>query len=193
MPSNKNPGDWDRLFAPNAPKRGGPLSALLYIVLFAVLAAILIGGGTYAVRTRQQQIASAIATATAFSSTVGPQLTSTIVAEQTITAERTATRIAMRTATAQALAAPTGTPAPTLGDGQVLNGGNLRSEPRIAPETVVGLIYPGDTIVFLEQQTVGDQLWLRIRVVQPAADRIGEGAPAGAEGWASATLLSPLP
>lgn len=193
MSSNMNPGDWDRLFAPNAPRRGGPLRALFNLVLAAILIAVLVGGGTIALSYRQQQTESLIATATAFTGTVAPQLTSTAAAGQTAEALRTATRFAMRTATAAAAANPTGTPEPGIGSGQVVNGGNLRSEPRIAPETVIGLIYPGDTITFLERRTVGGQLWLRIRIVQPAANRAGEGVASGTEGWASATLLSPPP
>jgi hypothetical protein len=63
----------------------------------------------------------------------------------------------------------------------------------VAPETVVGLIYPGDKITFLERRVVDGQTWFRIRVDQPATNRVGDGVPSGTEGWASALLLSTPP
>jgi hypothetical protein len=185
--------DWDRLFAPNAPKRGGPLRALINIIIFALALGALAWGGSWLVSERQQQAERVAATATAHVGTVVPQLTSVAGATQTVEAQGTATRIALRTATAQAALNPTGTPEPGIGSGAVVRGGNLRQEPRVAPETVVGLIYPGDRITFLERRAVGDQVWFRIRVEQPAVDRAGEGVPAGTEGWASALLLSTPP
>lgn len=185
--------DWDRLFAPNAPKRGGPLRALINLVLVALAFGALALGGSWLVSERRQQAERLAATATAYVETVVPQLTSFAAVTQTVEAQGTATRIALRTATAQAALNPTGTPEPGIGSGEVVRGGNLRREPRVAPETVVGLIYPGDRITFLERSAVGDQVWFRIRVDQPAADRAGEGVLAGTEGWASALLLSTPP
>ncbi|MCS6939795.1 MAG: SH3 domain-containing protein [Roseiflexaceae bacterium] len=185
--------DWDRLFAPNAPKRGGPLRALINLVLFALLLGVLAMGVAWLVSQRQQQAERLAATATAYVGTVVPQLTSVAGATQTVEAQGTATRIALRTATAQAAANPTSTPEPGIGRGEVVRGGNLRREPLITQENVVGLIYPGDRITFLERRTVGGQVWFRIRVDQPAPERSGEGVPAGTEGWASALLLSTPP
>ncbi|MGB9751060.1 SH3 domain-containing protein [Roseiflexus castenholzii] len=193
MPPVMRSDDWDRLFAPNAPKRGGPLRALIHIVVVTLLLGALAVGGMWLVGQRQQQAERLAATATAYAGTIVPQLTSVAGATQTVEAQGTATRIALRTATAQAAVGPTGTPEPGIGSGEVVRGGNLRREPRVAPETVVGLIYPGDRITFLERRRVGDQVWFRIRVDQPAVDRSGEGVPAGTEGWASELLLSPLP
>ncbi len=192
MPRAMRSDDWDRLFAPNAPKRGGPLRALINLVLFALALGALAFGGSWLVSERQQQAERLAATATAYVGAVVPQLTSVAAVTQTVEAQGTATRIALRTATAQAVPEPTGTPEPGIGSGEVVRGGNLRREPRIA-DNVVGLIYPGDRITFLERRAVGDQAWFRIRVDQPAADRSGEGVPAGTEGWASALLLSPPP
>lgn len=79
---------------------------------------------------------------------------------------------------------------PSLGIGVVANGGNLRKEPRIAPETVIGQIWTGDEITFLEQSDVDGQVWFRIRVTKAADNRGGQGVPVGTDGWASATLLS---
>lgn len=192
MPRVMRSDDWDRLFAPNAPKRGGPLRVLINLVLFALALGALAFGGSWLVSERQQQAERLAATATAYVGTVVPQLTSVAAVTQTVEAEGTATRIALRTATAQSAPAPTGAPEPGIGSGEVVRGGNLRREPRIA-ENVVGLIYPGDRITFLERRAVGDQVWFRIRVDQPATDRSGEGVPAGTEGWASALLLSTPP
>ncbi len=75
----------------------------------------------------------------------------------------------------------------------LLRGGNLRSEPRIAPETVVGLVWPGDRVAVYERRQEGATLWLRVRVEAAAADRGGPGAEGGAAGWLSALLLSPPP
>ncbi|MFQ3630332.1 SH3 domain-containing protein [Roseiflexus sp.] len=193
MPRIMRSDDWDRLFAPNAPKRGGPLRALVNLIMIALALGALIWGGSWLIGERQQQVERLAATATAYAGTVVPQMTSVAAVTQTVEAQGTATRIALRTATAQAALNPTGTPEPGIGSGEVVRGGNLRQEPRVAPETVVGLIYPGDRITFLERRVVGDQVWFRIRVDQPAADRSGEGVPGGTEGWASAILLSPLP
>ena len=46
MPSKIRPDDWDRLFAPNAPRRGGPLRALLTILITVIVIALL-GAGMY--------------------------------------------------------------------------------------------------------------------------------------------------
>jgi hypothetical protein len=79
-----------------------------------------------------------------------------------------------------------------LGIGAVNSGGNLRSEPRVADDTVVGLIWPGDQITFLEQLDVDGQVWYRIQVTREAPNRGGAGVAVGTEGWASASLLSPV-
>jgi hypothetical protein len=193
VPRVIRPDDWDRLFAPNAPKRGGPLRALVNLVVFAFIIGALIIGGAWLVNERQQQAERFAATATAFVETVIPQRTGIAAATQTVEAQGTATRIALRTATAQAAVAPGATLEAGIGSGEVVRGGNLRREPRVAPETVVGLIYPGDKITFLERRVVDGQTWFRIRVDQPATDRVGDGVPSGTEGWASALLLSTPP
>jgi hypothetical protein len=183
VPSKIHPSDWDRLFAPNAPRRGGPLRAFVNIVITAVVVVLLFVGGRAALRYRDQRNANLIATATAAAATVYPLQTATALAR----AEATATRVALRTATAIA-AQPTAEP--SLGIGVVTNGGNLRREPRLAPETVIGLIWPGDQIMFLERRDVEGQTWFRIRLAKAADNRGGEGVAPGTDGWASATLLS---
>jgi hypothetical protein len=183
VPSKIRPTDWDRLFAPNAPRRGGPLRALAN-VLIALVIVVLLGAGTiYAIRFQAKRVADQIATATA----IAPTLQALNATATATILSGTATREAQGTATAVARQPP----ATALGVGVVANGGNLRKEPRVAPDTVIGLIWPGDEIAFLEESLVGGQSWFRIRVTKPATNRGGQGVEAGTDGWASASLLSP--
>jgi hypothetical protein len=83
--------------------------------------------------------------------------------------------------------------APADSDGQtasVINGGNLRTEPRIAPDTVIGQVCPGDSAVVLENQQVEGIQWYRIRVTTLAEDCVPERVPSDTEGWLSSVLLS---
>jgi hypothetical protein len=73
---------------------------------------------------------------------------------------------------------------------RVTNGGNLRSEPRIVPETVLAQVCPGDEVVVLEQQQVDTVLWYHIRVVTRAPDCVANHAAQDTTGWLSTTLLS---
>lgn len=183
MPAKIRPDDWDRLFAPDAPRRGGPLAALVHVLVALLLIGLLGAGGFYAWAVREQQLAvraAAIATATTVAATEGPAQTATAASIENATS-------VVETATVLAL---TPTAVEGLGVGVVISGGNLRSEPRIADDTQIGLIWPGDQIVFLEELLVGGTSWFRIRVIAPAPDRAGEGVPADTEGWASGTLLS---
>jgi hypothetical protein len=182
VPAKIHPGDWDRLFAPNAPRRGGPLRALMNVLLTIIVITLLGAGGVFAIGYRNDRIAAQIATATAVAPTIAAIRTQTAEA----VANATATRVASRAATA---VAGQPTPEPSLGIGTVVSGGNLRQEPPNG--TVIGLIWPGDEIKFLQEQQVGGQTWFRIRLTKPAANRSGEGVAADTVGWASATLLSP--
>jgi hypothetical protein len=194
VPSKIRPDDWDRLFAPNAPRRGGPLRALGNLLLLVVLLGLVAGGARFLIGYREQQAASAAATAVAFQTNVAPGLTAAAAPTATALMQLTATRFTIQTATAAAalgtvVVTPV-TPVAGLGVGIVTSGGNLRSEPRIASDTVMGLIWPGDQVAFVERREVDGQAWFHIQVLQPAPDRGGEGVPAGADGWASASLLS---
>lgn len=86
-------------------------------------------------------------------------------------------------------AGPTATPAMRT----ILRGGNLRSEPRLGDDTLLGLLWPGDRVAVYEQRAVGATSWLRVQLEQPAPGRGGQGVAAGAGGWISALLLSPPP
>lgn len=84
--------------------------------------------------------------------------------------------------------APTATPQPPAGG--VSKSGNLRTEPRIATETVIGSVCAGDTVAFLSQQQVDEAWWYLVRVVA-RGDSCGAAAvDVGAEGWASEQLLT---
>lgn len=74
-----------------------------------------------------------------------------------------------------------------LAVGTVTHSGNMRSEPRINPQTVKGLIFLGDKVTFLDERNVGTNLWYYVRITQRVNSR---GVPVGTEGWVHATLLS---
>lgn len=172
--------DWERLFGPHAPRRGGPLRVLANVLLAVVIIAALGAGTVFLLRYRDQQQVIARANATALAATMQPLATATTLA-QTQTA---AAVIAAQTAAAQPTAVG------GLGVSLISQGGNLRREPAIADDNIIGLLWAGDEVALLEQRDIGGQVWYRVQVLTPAANRAGEGAAAGVEGWASALLLS---
>lgn len=186
MPPKADPRDWDRLFRPNAPRRGGPLRALSNLLILLVVFGLLGGAGSFALRygidrARQSVAATQVAIQTSNAEVLGRQ---------------TANALASASAAAAASAAPAVTPTTAaealLGRGGVLAGGNLRSTPEVRPETVVGQICPGDQVDFLEQTTLADgQVWFRIRLTAQGPSCSEQQVTIGSVGWASATLLSP--
>jgi hypothetical protein len=112
--------------------------------------------------------------------------------EEPATAAPTAETPAQATPTQApaAQATPTQAPADAQGSAQVINGGNLRSEPRIAPDTVIGQVCPGDTAEVLQQQQAAGILWYRIRIATTAVDCHPERVATGTEGWLSSILLT---
>jgi hypothetical protein len=109
----------------------------------------------------------------------------------------TRTTRALETASAQAASTaiiattPTASPEAIRGRGSVINGGNLRNEPVVAPETVIGQICTGDAIDFLEERTLDDGArWFRIRITVAAGICTPQRVTVGSIGWASALLLS---
>lgn len=180
MPSKIRNDDWERLFGPHAPRRGGPLQVFGGVVATLALLGAFAVGVQFLLQYREQQQVTARANATVIAATAYPRATQTAVA---------------RTATAQAMiAAQTVVAEPTaiagIGTGTVTRGGNLRREPQISDTNIVGLIYPGDEIAFLEQRDLEGQVWYRVQVLKPAADRPAAGVNAGEQGWASSLLLS---
>lgn len=183
MPSKIRNDDWERLFGPHAPRRSGPLQIIGGLLLTLVLLAGVTAGTLYLLRYRDQQQVAARATATIVAATVYPQVTATIAARTAIAAAN----LAAQTAAAQP------TRVAGIGAGVVKQGGNLRREPSTDKNNVVGLIWAGDQVLFLEQKDSGGQTWFRIQVVTPASDRAGAGVAAGTQGWASSVLVSITP
>jgi hypothetical protein len=68
----------------------------------------------------------------------------------------------------------------------VTNGGNIRSEVRVAADTVLGQVCLDDQVEILEEQSG----WYRVRIFATAGDCVPQRVGAGTEGWISATLLS---
>lgn len=169
MPSKTNPVDWDRLFAPNAPRRGGPLRTLINIILTLVLLALLSGGTMFLLNVRAERFAQAVATATAAAATAVPLRTATAQANL----NATATVIAARAATAT-------NPTPTLLTASVANGGNVREAPITGRP--VDQVRAGEIVQLLEKNQ--DSSWFKITYAR-------NGQPI--TGWISRTLLTIAP
>jgi hypothetical protein len=171
VPSKIRPDDWDRLFAPNAPRRGGPLRALVNILIVVVVIALLGAGTTYALNLRQERFAQAVASATAIAPTTAAIRTATALAQQ----QATATLVTARTATALAKL-PTPTQEGTL-IATVANGGNVREAP--INGRPLDQINAGETIQLLEKSKDGG--WLKVTYVRNGTTITG---------WVSRTLLT---
>jgi hypothetical protein len=183
VPAKIKSSDWDRLLAPGAPQRAGPRRAFATVLLSLILLAIFAFGLMYALnygieRNRRLQEARAA---------------TTIAGNATESVLRTARAL---DATATAVAQPTATAEPVaeaiLGSSSVLAAGNLRSEPLLVPETVIGQICVGDQLAVLEERTVEAALWYRVRVTQSGPNCSPQQVTTGSSGWASSTLLAPL-
>ncbi|PDV98846.1 SH3 domain-containing protein [Candidatus Chloroploca asiatica] len=183
MPPRLDPSDWDRLFRPQVHQRGGLLRALANLLMVGVVIALLFGGAFLGLRLRDAQIEARIATATAV-----------VATNEALIMLRSTQEARDATATVEALTVPSPAPAPadSLGLGTVIAGGNLRSEPLVVPETVLGQICVGDQVVFLQEQNFADGVrWYQIRLLSTAADCTPERVPVETVGWASSLLLSP--
>jgi hypothetical protein len=171
VPSKIRPDDWDRLFAPNAPRRGGPLRALLNIVIAVVVVALIGAGTVYAINFRQERFAQAVATATAFAPTAAASRDATALAQQ----QATATLVAARTATALAKL-PSPTPEGALA-ATVANGGNVREAP--INGRPLDQVNAGEAIRLLEKTQ--DGAWFKITYARNGG---------AITGWVSRTLLT---
>lgn len=185
MPPKTDPRDWDRLFE-RRQRRRGPLSALIAALVIGMIIVGLIGLTPFVLDQLETNRAIARQTQIALQTR-----------EARATAQQAATQSAIPAATATPTATPTATetptptPEPILGRAQVINGGNIRREPRVAAETVIGQVCVGDRVVLLEEQTTnGANRWYRLRVVETAGNCVPERVSAGTEGWVNATLLS---
>ena len=171
MPSKIRPDDWDRLFAPNAPRRGGPLRALLTSLIAMAVIALLGAGATYALNLRQERVAQEVATATAYAPTAAAARTAAALVEQ----QTTATLMTALTATAQAKL-PTPTPAGGLA-ATVANGGNVREAP--INGRPLDQVNAGETVRLLAKTKDGG--WIKITYARNEATITG---------WVSRTLLT---
>jgi hypothetical protein len=161
------------------------MQALANILIVGTVV-VLLGGGAYfglrfgLDRVREGNAATAQAVATSNAKVI---------------ASRTARALEGTAVAATTVAATPASPAPlaSIGTGSVVAGGNLRSEPVVSPETVIGQICPGDQIDFLEQRSGADgSLWYHIRVTEVVGACTPQHVTMGSLGWASSTLLSPL-
>ena len=170
MPSKINPNDWDRLFAPNGPWRGGPLRTFMNIILTLVLLALLSGGAVFLLNVRAERVAQAITATAAAAPTVATIRTATAQADL----NATATLIAARAATAVAK------PTPGALTASVANGGNVREAP--INGRPVDQVRAGEVVQLLEKNQ--DSSWFKVTYA-----RNGQSIT----GWISRTLLTIAP
>jgi hypothetical protein len=89
------------------------------------------------------------------------------------------------------------TAAPSTGGtmvGEVISGGNIRTQPDLADEMVQGQVCPGDTLSIIEEQTIDEITWYHVRVSAAAADCVANHVAVNTEGWISSVLVSePVP
>jgi hypothetical protein len=177
VPPKVDPRDWERLFSGRR-RRRGPLRTLVTALVGGLLILGLISAAPFILR--QIEISREV---------MRPTQIALQTREARATAQRTATQ--QSTLTPTPIPSPTATPPPIIGRARVINGGNIRSEPRIAAETVIGQVCVGDQVELLAEETLaGNNRWYRLRVVATANDCAPQRVKAGTEGWVSATLLS---
>lgn len=71
-------------------------------------------------------------------------------------------------------------------------GGNIRSEARIAPATVLGQVCPGDQVIVLETKVISKATWYRVMVTSltTGSCKAAKHVAVDTEGWVSNTLLT---
>jgi hypothetical protein len=79
---------------------------------------------------------------------------------------------------------------PPVGEAAVV--ANLRSEPQIRPNTVIGKLCPGDTLNYLTIQKIGSELWYSVEVTAIGAACDPQHVAVGATGWARSDVV-PVP
>lgn len=179
MPPKADPRDWERLFSGRR-RRRGPLHTLVTALVGGLLILGLINAAPFVLR--QTEISR---------ETVRPTQIALQTREARATGQQAAAQQPTPTFTPSPIPSPTVTPPPIIGRAQVINGGNIRSEPRIAAETVIGQICVGDQVELLAEETfAGNNRWYLLRVIATADDCVPQRVRAGTEGWVSATLLS---
>lgn len=185
MPPKTDPRDWERLFEGRRRQRG-PLRIVMIALIAGILLLGLIGAAPFVLDQIEVSRVVALQTQIVYQ-TREARATAQQAATQSAIAILTQTSSPSPTATLL----PTPTSAPVIGRAQVINGGNIRSAPRVSADTVIGQVCVGDRVELLEEQTIGDNnRWYRLRVVATADNCVPQRVSAGTEGWVSATLLS---
>ena len=159
------------------PRGGG---RLIELAIFGVL--VLVVGVVLVFVTGMTSIS-------AFFSPVAPTARPIAIAGGLPTPAPTITRTPAATPTTVATPMPVSTPtaAPI---GSVLLISYLRTDPRVADDTRQAILCPDDSVQYIQQQTVEDLVWYRVRVAQLATDCNARRAPVGTEGWASSNVVS---
>lgn len=186
MSAKINPRDWERYFGTRARRRGGPLRALANVLLLMVVVGALGFGG---ITLFQYGIEQQRAEATQFAVQIATRNAQTLASQTARAANEQATgAAATTTAVAVAAASPTIGNEAALGSGSAIASGNLRNEPRIAPETIIGQLCAGDQLAFLERQEVAETVWYRVRITATGPDCDPQRVTVGSSGWASSLL-----
>ncbi len=84
---------------------------------------------------------------------------------------------------------PTSIPRPRA---LVANGGNLRSEPRLADETIVAQVCPADELAILAEEQAADIRWVQVEVLRITGDCSDTRAQPAMIGWLSSVLVGPV-
>ncbi|NJL05873.1 MAG: hypothetical protein HC911_13405 [Chloroflexaceae bacterium] len=90
---------------------------------------------------------------------------------------------------------PVAAPAPTSISrprALVANGGNLRSEPRLADETILAQVCPADELAILAEEQAADIRWVQVEVLQITGDCSDTRAQPAMIGWLSSVLVGPV-
>lgn len=74
----------------------------------------------------------------------------------------------------------------------VANGGNLRSEPRLADETILAQVCPEDELAILAEEQAADIRWVQIEVLQIRGNCSDTRAQPAMIGWLSSVLIGPI-
>jgi len=72
----------------------------------------------------------------------------------------------------------------------VTNGGNLRTEPKTMPNTVIGQVCPGDEVTLLEKDQIDSTPWYYVQLRKQSLDCDPNRVKVGTIGWISRSLLS---
>ncbi|MEF3275432.1 MAG: SH3 domain-containing protein [Chloroflexus sp.] len=185
MPPKMDPLDWERLFE-RRQRRRGPLAVLLIAVIMGML--VLGGIGLTPFLINQIEASRVVARQTQLALQTRE---ARATAQQAATQRAIQTATAMPTPTATVTTLPTNTPEPIIGRAQVIRGGNIRSEPRIAPETVIGQVCIGDRVELLEERQIDrNNRWYRLRVTETSTTCDPTRVSVGTQGWVSTLLLS---